>query len=101
MTYKLREGDTAVFDNLRVMHGRLCFASLPNSKLSEFSFIDAREGFVVEKGQDGARSLKSYVIGTMMVMMVMMIMMIMMVIMSTIKNAAIFQAPLWFLLRLG
>jgi len=35
VTYKLREGDTAVFDNLRVMHGR--------------------EGFVVEEGQDGAR----------------------------------------------
>jgi len=35
--YKLREGDTVVFDNLRVMHGR--------------------EGFVVEEGQDGARHL--------------------------------------------
>ena len=23
VTYKLREGDTAVFDNLRIMHGRL------------------------------------------------------------------------------
>ena len=49
---------------------------------------------MVEKGQDGARSLKSYdtVIGTMMIMMIML---------SNIKNAAIFQAPLWFLLRLG
>jgi len=37
VTYKLREGDTAVFDNLRIMHGR--------------------EGFVVEGGQDGARHL--------------------------------------------
>jgi len=37
VTYKLREGDTVVFDNLRVMHGR--------------------EGFVVEEGQDGARHL--------------------------------------------
>jgi len=37
VTYKLREGDTAVFDNLRIMHGR--------------------EGFVVEEGEDGARHL--------------------------------------------
>ena len=45
---------------------------------------------MVEKGQDGARLLKSYdtVIRTMMIMMIKMITMIMM---SNIKNAAIFR----------
>jgi gamma-butyrobetaine dioxygenase len=37
VTYKLRDGDMVVFDNLRVMHGR--------------------EGFTVGKGEDGGRHL--------------------------------------------